>query len=93
MVGKGFAKGFGERQGRSSLASHLRFACEIGAVLGVFSHYTTLVIAVILEESLCSYSTNLTYTKRYKGPKASKNIYHSDVPFYLCFKHVKRLLD
>jgi hypothetical protein len=38
MVGKGFAKGFGERQGRSSLASHLRFACEIGAVLGVFSH-------------------------------------------------------
>jgi hypothetical protein len=37
MVGKGFAKGFGERQGRSSLASHLRFACEIGAVLGVFS--------------------------------------------------------
>jgi hypothetical protein len=39
MVGKGFAKGFGERQGRSSLASHLRFACEIGAVLGVFSQY------------------------------------------------------
>jgi hypothetical protein len=38
MVGKGFAKGFGERQGRGSLASHLRFACEIGAVLGVFSH-------------------------------------------------------
>jgi hypothetical protein len=37
MVGKGFAKGFGERQGRGSLASHLRFACEIGAVLGVFS--------------------------------------------------------
>jgi hypothetical protein len=41
MVGKGFAKGFGERQGRSSLASHLRFACEIGAVLGVFSHRRT----------------------------------------------------
>jgi hypothetical protein len=39
MVGKGFAKGFGERQGRSSLASHLRFACEIGAVLGVFSQF------------------------------------------------------
>jgi hypothetical protein len=42
MVGKGFAKGFGERQGRSSLASHLRFACEIGAVLGVFSHNSTI---------------------------------------------------
>jgi hypothetical protein len=42
MVGKGFAKGFGERQGRGSLASHLRFACEIGAVLGVFSHYLPL---------------------------------------------------
>jgi hypothetical protein len=42
MVGKGFAKGFGERQGRGSLASHLRFACEIGAVLGVFSHDRTV---------------------------------------------------
>jgi hypothetical protein len=48
MVGKGFAKGFGERQGRSSLASHLRFACEIGAVLGVFSHYYTIDIYVII---------------------------------------------
>jgi hypothetical protein len=43
MVGKGFAKGFGERQGRSSLASHLRFACEIGAVLGVFSQASIAV--------------------------------------------------
>jgi hypothetical protein len=38
-----FAKGFGERQGRSSLASHLRFACEIGAVLGVFSQASIAV--------------------------------------------------
>jgi hypothetical protein len=49
MVGKGFAKGFGERQGRGSLASHLRFACEIGAVLGVFSHtYTNVVLYSIV---------------------------------------------
>jgi hypothetical protein len=47
MVGKGFAKGFGERQGRSSLASHLRFACEIGAVLGVFSQ-STLIKKLVL---------------------------------------------
>jgi hypothetical protein len=44
MVGKGFAKGFGKRQGRSSLASHLRFACEIGAVLSVFSHTISYAI-------------------------------------------------
>jgi hypothetical protein len=45
MVGKGFAKGFGERQGRGSLASHLRFACEIGAVLSVFSQERRISLA------------------------------------------------
>jgi hypothetical protein len=51
MVGKGFAKGFGERQGRSSLASHLRFACEIGAVLGVFSQLRTYAANIRLLDS------------------------------------------
>jgi hypothetical protein len=48
MVSKGFAKGFGERQGRSSLASHLRFACEIGAVLSVFSQFTLVLFPYLI---------------------------------------------
>jgi hypothetical protein len=57
MVGKGFAKGFGERQGRSSLASHLRFACEIGAVLGVFSQIASSADAV-LKNSVIGHSSS-----------------------------------
>jgi hypothetical protein len=34
-------------QGRGSLASHLRFACEIGAVLGVFSHDSISLASLI----------------------------------------------
>jgi hypothetical protein len=54
---------------------------------------TTSAITTIFEITTRSITTNLTYTKRHKGPKVSEYTHYSDVPLYPRFQHIKRVLD